>query len=60
LGITTVLDYTNLQVISIDTGLAAKQNGTFKIIHLFDLEKYAAMYSSLENLLQTLNLSHPL
>jgi len=60
LGITTVLDYSNSQVISIDTGLAAKQDGTFKIIHIFDLEKYAIIYSSLETSLQSLNPSHPL
>jgi len=60
LGTTTVLDYSNSQVISIDTGLAAKQDGTFKIIHIFDLEKYVIIYSSLETSLQSLNPSHPL
>lgn len=57
---TTILDYSNSQVISIDTGLAAKQDGTFKIIHLFDLENYAIIYSSLQNSLQSINPSHPL
>lgn len=60
LATTTVLDYSNSQLISIDTGPAAKQDGTFKIIHLFNLTKYDDVYNSLGKSIESLPTSHPL
>jgi len=60
LGITTVLDYSNSQIISLEPGLAAKQDGTFKIIHIFNLLSYEEILANLEESFHSLTSSHPL
>ncbi|XP_051863776.1 uncharacterized protein LOC127566147 [Drosophila albomicans] len=55
LGEVTVLDYANSQMVSINMGLAAEENSTFKIIHVIDLEAYETtlLGESIENISNT-------
>lgn len=46
-----ILDYSNSQLIKINTGPAKVQNGTFKIIHIIELEGYEKLIASLEDTL---------
>lgn len=61
-GITTILDYSHSQLIPIKTGIAAIQNGTFKIIHVFDVEEYETAFHNLSNQvneIETTNILYP-
>jgi len=57
-GIPTVLDYYNSQIISLETGPAAKQGGTFKIFHLINLHSYEETPAKLDESFHSLSSSH--
>lgn len=55
-----VLDYSNSRLITIQTGIARIQNGTFKIIHSIDLEQYRTLSNNIESVLNTnITYNHP-
>lgn len=56
-----ILDYSNSRLITIQTGMARRQNGTFKVIHSIDLEQYRELVDDLESILVTnVTYGHPL
>lgn len=59
-GRVTILDYTHSQLIPIKTGTAVLQNGTFKIIHVFNIEEYESAFGDISNRLNEINKTHPL
>lgn len=48
-----ILDYSNSRLITIQNGIARKQNGTFKVIHSIDLEQYRILSQDIESILNT-------
>lgn len=57
----SILDYSNARLVTIHTGMARRQNGTFKVIHSINLEQYRDLVDNLESSLNTdVTYSHPL
>lgn len=56
-----ILDYSNSQIISINTGYAKLQTGYLKLIHVIETEDYQNVINTLQqHLRQNINQSHPL
>lgn len=47
-----ILDYSNSQIIAINTGMAKIQNGNFKLIHVIELDKYEKLITELRPILK--------
>jgi hypothetical protein len=47
-------------LIPIKTGTAAIQNGTFKIIHVFDVEEYETAFNNLSNQVNEIGTNNPI
>lgn len=45
---TQVLDYSNSQIITIEMGTAKLQTGTFKIVHIIELDEYQKAIADIE------------
>lgn len=55
------MDYSNARLITIQNGIARKQDGTFKVIHSINLEQYQALSEDLESIVDAnITYSHPL
>lgn len=48
---TQILDYTNSQIITIEMGTARLQTGTFKIVHIIELDEYQKAITDIERTL---------
>lgn len=59
-GRVAILYYTHSQLIPIKTGTAVLQNGTFKMIHVFNIEEYESAFGDISNRLNEVNKTHPL
>lgn len=56
---TQIFDYTHSNLVAIETGTASIQTGTFKIVHVFELEKYGAVLGQIEERIsQHINKNH--
>lgn len=51
-GEVQILDYTNAQIVTIETGIAKIQNSTFKIIHIINLEQYKPILGEIKRTMQ--------
>lgn len=55
------MDYSNARLITIQNGIARRQNGTFKIIHSIDITQYKNLTLDIEYLLdKNVTYNHPL
>ncbi|KNE87665.1 hypothetical protein PSTG_18944, partial [Puccinia striiformis f. sp. tritici PST-78] len=43
-----ILDYSRSQLVTIDSGPAKMQTGTFKIVHIIELQQYNTLIDKLE------------
>lgn len=56
---TQIFDYTRSNLVAVDAGIADIQTGTFKIVHVFEMEKYGEVLEQIEErILQHINQSH--
>lgn len=56
-----ILDYSNSQIISINTGYAKLQTGTFKLIHTIETDNYQNLINKIElSLYHNVSRTHPL
>lgn len=61
MGDFSIMDYSNARLITIQNGIARRQNGTFKIIHSIDITQYKNLTLDIEYLLdKNVTYNHPL
>lgn len=58
-GNVQILDYSNSELITIDTGLVKIQTGVFKIIHIIEINKYSMLIDEMEESISTQLRNHP-
>lgn len=54
------MDYTNSQAVTFDIGNAKLQTGTFRLIHVIDLESYEHILNNIESKTETINRNNPI